>query len=217
MLSQPSPTAPISYDFVFFACLSFLSLCLLSFSAFRVCQRHFITRLLIFVRKYRLIHCISIYYRDFCEGCESKKCKTPVVCVRAYAREAPKHTFFTNDKISSFVYYFSLSMATTKGPTKKKLSRTFLQKRGRFSKKRGRFFQKRRSFSKISPPLSLSHIFPKRDHPALCKALLLSQAMVLLQNWACFAFGQRLLPCRTSAFITAPRDLKAQKSGCVKF
>ena len=119
---------------------------MLSFSAFRVCQRHFITRLLIFVRKYRLIHCISIYYRVFCEGCESKKCKTPVVCVRACAREAHQRTFFTNDNISSFVYYFSLFIATTKGPTKKKLSPTFLQKRGRFLQKRWRFLQKRGSF-----------------------------------------------------------------------
>ena len=119
---------------------------MLSFFAFRVCQRHFIALLLIFVQKHRLIHCVSIYCRVFCEGCESKKCKTPVVCVRAYAREAPKHTFFTNDKISSFVYYCSLFIATTKGPTKKKLSPTFLQKRGRFFPKRGRFFPKRGSF-----------------------------------------------------------------------
>ena len=124
---------------------------MLSFSAFRVCQRHFITRLLIFVRKYRLIHCISIYYRVFCEGCESKKCKTPVVCVRAYAREAAQRTFFTNDNISSFVYHFSLSIATTKGPTKKKLSPTFLQKRGRFFPKRGSFFRKRWRFSERCP------------------------------------------------------------------
>ena len=115
---------------------------MLSFSAFWVRQRHFIARLLIFVRKHRVIHCISIYYRVFCEGCESKKCKTPVVCVRAYAREAPKRTFFTNDNISSFVYHFSLFIATTKGPIKKKLSPTFLQKRGSFFRKRWRFSER---------------------------------------------------------------------------
>ena len=124
---------------------------MLSFFAFRVCQRHFIALLLIFVQKHRLIHCVSIYYRVFCEGCESKKCKTPVVCVRAYAREAPQRTFFTNDNISSFVYYCSLFIATTKGPTKKKLSPTFLQKRGRFFPKRGRFFRKRWRFSERCP------------------------------------------------------------------
>ena len=124
---------------------------MLSFFAFRVCQRHFIARLLIFVRKYRPIHCISVCYRVFCEGCESKKCKTPVVCVRAYAREAAQRTFFINDNISSFVYYCSLFIATTKGPTKKKLSPTFLQKRGRFFQKRRSFFRKRWRFSERCP------------------------------------------------------------------
>ena len=121
LLSQPSPTAPISYDFVFFACLSFLSLCVLSFSAFWVRQSHFISRLLIFVRKCHLIHCTSIYYRVFCEGCESKKCKTPVVCVRTYAREAPQYIFFTNDNISSFVYHFFPLNGYDKGSDKKEI------------------------------------------------------------------------------------------------
>ena len=112
---------PISYDFVFLACLSFLSLYELSFSAFQVRQRHFIALLLIFVRKHRLIHCVSIYYRVFCEGCESKKCKTPVVCVRAYAREAHQRTFFTNDNIFSFVYHFFLLDGYDKGSDKEEI------------------------------------------------------------------------------------------------
>ena len=149
---------------------------MLSFSAFRVCQRHFITRLLIFVRKYRLIHCISIYYRVFCEGCESKKCKTPVVCVRACAREAHQRTFFTNDNISSFVYYFSLFIATTKGPIKKKLSPTFLQKRGRFFQKRGSFFRKRWRFSERCP----TYYFISCDNHAIL-SLDIASAQVLKQ------------------------------------
>ena len=109
LLSQPSPIAPISYDFGAFSCPSLLSLFGLSFSNFGVLQRHFIAPLLNFVRKTILIHCVSIYYRDFCEGCESKKCKTLVMRVRACAREAPQHTFFTNENISSFIcHFFSL-------------------------------------------------------------------------------------------------------------
>ena len=106
LLSQPSPITPNSYDFGAFSCPLFLSLCGLSFSSFWIPQRHFIVQSLIFVRKSHLIHCISIYYRDFCEGCESKKCKTPVMRVRACAREAPQHTFFTNENISSFICHF---------------------------------------------------------------------------------------------------------------
>ena len=130
--------------------------------------------MLIFVRKCRLIHCTSIYYRVFCEGCESKKCKTPVVCVRAYAREAPQRTFFTNDNISSFVYYCSLFIATTKGPTKKKLSPTFLQKRGRFFQKRWRFFRKRWRFSERCP----THYFISCDIHAIL-SLYIASAQVL--------------------------------------
>ena len=106
LLSQPSPITPISYDFGAFSCPSLLSLFGLSFSTFGVLQRHFIVRLLIFVRKPHLIHCISIYYRDFCEGCESKKCKTLVMRVRACAQEAPQRAFFTIDNISSFICHF---------------------------------------------------------------------------------------------------------------
>ena len=106
LLSQPSPIAPISYDFGAFSCPSLLSLFGLSFSTFGILQRHFIALVLNFVRKHHLIHCISIYYRDFCEGCESKKCKTLVMRVRACAREAPQHTFFTNENISSFICHF---------------------------------------------------------------------------------------------------------------
>ena len=109
LLSQPSPIAPISYVFGAFSCPSLLSLFGLSFSTFGVLQRHFIAPLLNFVQKHHLIHCISIHYRDFCEGCESKKCKTLVMRVRACAREAPQHTFFTNENISSFIcHFFSL-------------------------------------------------------------------------------------------------------------
>ena len=86
LLSQPSPIAPISYDFGAFSCPSLFSLCRPSFSSFWISQRHFIVRLLIFVRKTIVIHCISIHYRDFCEGCESKKCKTPVVRARTRGR-----------------------------------------------------------------------------------------------------------------------------------
>ena len=89
LLSQPSLIASISYDFGAFSCPSLLSLFGLSFSTFGVLQRHFIAPLLNFVRKTILIHCVSIYYRDFCEGCESKKCKTLVMRVRACAREVP--------------------------------------------------------------------------------------------------------------------------------
>ena len=32
---------------------------------------------------------MSVYCRDFCEGCESKKCKTPVVRVRARGNGQP--------------------------------------------------------------------------------------------------------------------------------
>ena len=106
LLSQPSPIAPISYDFGAFSCPSLLSLFGLSFSTFGVLQRHFIAPVLNFARKTILIHCISIHYRDFCEGCESKKCKTLVMRVRACAREAPQHTFFTNENISSFICHF---------------------------------------------------------------------------------------------------------------
>ncbi len=170
LLSQPSPVAPISYDFGAFSCPSLLSLFGLSFSTFGVLQRHFIAPLLNFVRKNNLVHCVSIYYRVFCEGCESKKYKTHVMRVRACAREAP-NTYFSQTKTfhhSSAIS--SLSNPSTKGsrkgPTKKKLSRTFLQKRGRFSKKRRRFFQKRGRFSKISTSLSLPHptYSPKRVH-----------------------------------------------------
>ncbi len=106
LLSQPSPIAPISYDFGAFSCPSLFSLCRLSFSSFWIPQRHFIVRLLIFVRKTLVIHCISIHYRDFCEGCESKKCKTPVMRVRACAREAPQRVFFTIENISSLICHF---------------------------------------------------------------------------------------------------------------
>ena len=106
LLSQPSPIAPISYDFVAFSSPSLLALFGLSFSTFGVLQRHFIAPVLNFVRKTILIHCVSIYYRDFCEGCESKKCKTPVMRVRACAREAPQRTFFTIDNISSSICHF---------------------------------------------------------------------------------------------------------------
>ena len=106
LLSQPSPITPISYDFGAFSCPSLLSLCELSFSTFGVLQRHFIAPVLNSVWRTILIHCVSIYYRDFCEGCESKKCKTPVMRVRACAREAPQRTFFTIDNISSFICHF---------------------------------------------------------------------------------------------------------------
>ena len=106
LLSQPSPITPISYDFGAFSCPSLLSLFGLSFSTFGILQRHFIALVLNFVRKHHLIHCISIYYRDFCEGCESKKCKTLVMRVRACAREAPKRAFFTNENISSSICHF---------------------------------------------------------------------------------------------------------------
>ena len=106
LLSQPSPITPNSYDFGAFSCHSLLSLCELSFSTFGVLQRHFIAPVLNFVRKTILIHCVSIYYRDFCEGCESKKCKTPVMRVRACAREAPQRSFFTNENISSSICHF---------------------------------------------------------------------------------------------------------------
>ena len=82
--------------------------------------------------------------------------------VRARERERHPNAHFSQTKTFHLPSAISsLSKTSTKGsrkgPTKKKLSRTFLQKRGRFSKKRRRFFQKRQSFSKISPPLSLSH------------------------------------------------------------
>ena len=106
LLSQPSPITPNSYDFGAFSCPSLLSIFGLSFSTFGVLQRHFIAPVLNFVQKHHLIHCISIHYRDFCEGCESKKCKTPVMRVRACAREAPQHIFFTNENILSFICHF---------------------------------------------------------------------------------------------------------------
>ena len=97
---------PNSYDFGAFSCHSLLSLFGRSFSTFGVLQRHFIAPVLNLVRKTILTHCVSIYYRDFCEGCESKKCKTPLMRVRACAREAPQRTFFTNENISSFICHF---------------------------------------------------------------------------------------------------------------
>ena len=43
---------------------------------------------------------MSVYYRDFCEGCESKKCKTPVVRVRARGNWTAK--FLYCEKVYSY-------------------------------------------------------------------------------------------------------------------
>ena len=134
-----------------FSCPSLLSLFGLSFSTFGILQRHFIALVLNFVRKHHLIHCISIYYRDFCEGCESKKCKNSCNArARVRARGTQTRIFH---KRKHFIFHLPFlpsrrlrQKVQEKVRQKKKLSRTFLQKRGRFSKKTWEIFPKTSEF-----------------------------------------------------------------------
>ena len=143
LLSQPSPITPISYDFGAFSCHSLLSLCELSFSTFGVLQRHFIAPVLNFVRKTILIHCVSIYYRDFCEGCESKKCKTPVMRVRA--RGTPTLIFHKRKHFIFHLPFLPSRRLRQKVQEKVRQKRNYL---GRFSKNVGDFLKNVGVFSK---------------------------------------------------------------------
>ena len=118
----------------------------------------------------------------------------------------PKRQLFASSLFGGF-FYSSAFQKLSSYSIRKNVG-DFLKNVGVFSKNVGDFqrYLRRYLYSIQHIPRNASIFRLQR------RALLLFQAMVPLQNWACFAFGQRLLRCRTSAFITSPRDLKAQKN-----
>ena len=143
---------------------------------------------------------------------------------RVRVRGSPTHIFHNRQHFIFHLPFLPSRSLRQKVRERVRQKRNYL---GRFSKNIGDFPKNVGDFSKNVGDFQRflrRYLYPIQHIPQSAsifrlhrRALLLLQAIVPLQNWACFAFGQRLLPCRTSAFITAPRDLKAQKSGCVKF
>ena len=84
--------------------------------------------------------CVIVHYKEFCEGCESKKVKIPIT----YAREE-NYDKKANCKRMQ-MEKTSLTMVMKRCRRNPKKSPTFFEKRGRFSKFRERFFEKRGRF-----------------------------------------------------------------------
>ena len=143
--------------------------------------------------------------------------------VRVRARGPPTHIFH---KRKHFIFHLPFLPSRS---LRQKVRKKVRQKRnylGRFSKNVGDFLKNIGDFSKNVGDFQRSlrrYLYPIQHIPRSAsifrlhrRALLLLQAMVPLHNWACFAFGQRLLRCITGTFIISPRAWRQKKSGCVK-
>ena len=144
--------------------------------------------------------------------CSQSSSFPPLTRVRVRARDTSIHIFH---KRKHFIFHLPFLPSRS---LRQKVREKVRQKRnylGRFSKNVGDFSKNVGDFSKNIGDLRRSlcrYLYPIQHIPRSAsifrlhgRALLLLQAMVPLQNWACFAFGQRLLRCRTGAFIISPR------------
>ena len=108
------------------------------------------------VRKVSVSICVIVYYKEFCEGCESKKVKIPITYARARKRAREENYDKKANCKRMQMEQISLTMVTKRFRRNSKKSPTFFEKRGRFSKFRGRFFEKRGRFYLLKFGLSNS-------------------------------------------------------------